>query len=148
MAYMVMIAKASQKYQWPAWIIYDQHFRVEATAIMGEGDPSLFDQCFTGQARVTENWCTHCIARRWIIPLSQATKKIMRGSVWASASTKAVSGFAANSVCLKFNRRFQHSAVGVEGRIQFRSASKAQVASWRIIVDNEQLTAGPRGPIS
>ena len=40
------------------------------------------------------------------------------------------------------------SAVGAEGRIQFRSASKAQIASRGIIGDNEQLTAGPWGPIN
>ncbi len=29
MAYMAIIAKASQKYKWPSWIIYDQYFRLE-----------------------------------------------------------------------------------------------------------------------
>ncbi len=29
MAYMAIIAKASQKYKWPAWVIYDQNFRME-----------------------------------------------------------------------------------------------------------------------
>ena len=44
-------------------IIYDQYFRMETagnpTQSWAKVDPSLYAQCFTGQARVTENWCTH-----------------------------------------------------------------------------------------
>jgi hypothetical protein len=29
LAYMSTISKASQKYKWPSWIIYDQNFRME-----------------------------------------------------------------------------------------------------------------------
>ena len=30
MAYMTDIAKASVKYKWPSWVIYDQNYRMEA----------------------------------------------------------------------------------------------------------------------
>ena len=36
MAYMSVIAKASQKYKWPSWIIYDQNFRLEIAGNSGQ----------------------------------------------------------------------------------------------------------------
>ena len=30
MVYQTTIAKASQKYRWPSWVVYDQNFRQEA----------------------------------------------------------------------------------------------------------------------
>ena len=30
MSYQMTIAKASQKYHWPSWVVYDQYFRQEA----------------------------------------------------------------------------------------------------------------------
>lgn len=64
LAYMNLIMRASTKYKWPSWVIYDQNFRLEAA--MGEqvdwakSDPSLFAQCFTGQALSVESWCKIC----------------------------------------------------------------------------------------
>ena len=43
MAYMTIIARASQKYRWPSWAIYDQNFRLEVVGNpdqgMGESRP-------------------------------------------------------------------------------------------------------------
>lgn len=54
MAYQTIIAKASQKYRWPSWVVYDQKFRQEApgnpTQAWAKVDPSIYAQCFTGQA--------------------------------------------------------------------------------------------------
>jgi hypothetical protein len=54
MAYQVTIAKASMKYKWPSWVVYDQNFRQEAAGnplqSWAKVDPSLYAQCFTGQA--------------------------------------------------------------------------------------------------
>ena len=64
LAYMNLIVRASTKYKWPSWVIYDQNFRLEAA--MGEqvdwakSDASLFAQCFTGQALSVESWCKIC----------------------------------------------------------------------------------------
>ena len=59
MAYMSIVAKASQKYKWPSWVIYDQNFRMEmagsSTQSWAKVDPSLYAQCFTGQALSAEN---------------------------------------------------------------------------------------------
>ena len=41
MAYQTIIAKASQRYRWPSWVVYDQNFRQEAAGNMGgSGNPS------------------------------------------------------------------------------------------------------------
>ena len=64
MAYQTIIAKASQKYRWPSWIVYDQNFRQEAANNLAQSwtkvEPSIYAQCFTGQAISPENWCVHC----------------------------------------------------------------------------------------
>lgn len=64
MAYLTIITKASQKYKWPSWVIYDQNFRLEAagnpTQAWSKVDPSIYAQCFTGQTLCSENWCARC----------------------------------------------------------------------------------------
>ena len=64
MAYLAIITKASQKYKWPSWVIYDQNFRMDAAGnpaqVWSKVDPSIYAQCFTGQALSTENWCSRC----------------------------------------------------------------------------------------
>ena len=61
---MSTIAKASLKYVWPSWIVYDQNFRQEA-AHSGLKDwahvnPSIYTQCFTGMTISQEGWCSLC----------------------------------------------------------------------------------------
>ncbi len=62
--YMLNIGRASQKYKWPAWVVYDQNFRMEAAdkglTDWSKVDPSLFSLCFTGQAISPESWCRFC----------------------------------------------------------------------------------------
>ncbi len=64
MGYMSVIAKASKRYCWSAWVIYDQQFRQEAAGNpemqWEKVDPSLYAQCFTGQELSKENWCNNC----------------------------------------------------------------------------------------
>ena len=64
MAYMCTIAKASQKFVWPSWVVYDQNFRQEAANTPGmpwaKVDPSIYAQCFTGMAANPEGWCKRC----------------------------------------------------------------------------------------
>lgn len=64
MAYSTIVARASQKYRWPSWVIYDQNFRLEVAGNTSQSwakvDPSIYAQCFTGQAVSPENWCTQC----------------------------------------------------------------------------------------
>ena len=49
MAYQMTIAKASMKYKWPSWVVYDQNFRQEAA-----GNPSQS----WAKALTSENWYT------------------------------------------------------------------------------------------
>jgi len=55
MAYQALIAKASVKFRWPSWVVYDQNFRQEATGNPSQSwaraDPSCCAQCFMGQAK-------------------------------------------------------------------------------------------------
>ena len=58
------IAKLSQKFHWPSWVIYDNSFWQEA-AESGRTDwtridASLHAQCFHGMALSSEAWCSLC----------------------------------------------------------------------------------------
>ena len=74
LAYMNLIVRASTKYKWPSWVIYDQNFRLEAA--MGEqvdwakSDASLFAQCFTGRHLVWNRGAKFVI--HWITAQSSA----------------------------------------------------------------------------
>lgn len=64
MSIKAVIAKASQKYQWPSWAVYDQNFRQEAAGNPSQSwakvNLSFYAQCFTGQALSKESWCMKC----------------------------------------------------------------------------------------
>ena len=65
LGYMCQIVRASHRFKWPSWVIYDQNFRQEAaernqTSDWARIDSSLFAQCFTGQAKSSESWCKSC----------------------------------------------------------------------------------------
>ena len=64
LAYMVTIAKASVKYSWPSWVVYDQNFRQEAAnnglKDWSKVNPSIYTQCFTNAAVSNEKWCKSC----------------------------------------------------------------------------------------
>ena len=64
MAYMAEIAKASVKYKWPSWVIYDQKYRMEAAetqkADWSKIEPSIYAQCFHGMEIAMTGWCVHC----------------------------------------------------------------------------------------
>ena len=62
--YQSTIAKLSQKFNWPSWVMYDTSYRQEA-ADTGKYDwskiePSLHAQCFVGMAISSEGWCSLC----------------------------------------------------------------------------------------
>lgn len=64
MAYMLNIAKASIKFQWPSGVVYDQNFRMEAanTPSMdwSKVDPSIYSQCFSNMAKSAAGWYQMC----------------------------------------------------------------------------------------
>ena len=62
--YQSTIAKLSQKFNWPSWVIYDTLHRQE-TADTGKTDwskiePSLHAQCFVDMDVSSEGWCSLC----------------------------------------------------------------------------------------
>ena len=54
MAYQTAIAKASQRYKWPSWVICDVTFRQEMAGLSGASwarvDSSIYSLRFMGQA--------------------------------------------------------------------------------------------------
>lgn len=63
MAYQSLIAKASLKYKWPSWLVYDQNFCQEAAG--NPSQESIYAQCFTGQT-ISKTGVANASA--WIIP--------------------------------------------------------------------------------
>lgn len=56
-------SESKSKYKWPWWVIYDQNFRMEVAGTSqswARVAPSIYAQCFTGQAINVENWCAQC----------------------------------------------------------------------------------------
>ena len=64
LGYLSQITRASQRYKWPSWVIFDQNFRLQLadTGVdkLAHLDPTLHAQCFTGQAKEGKAWCAHC----------------------------------------------------------------------------------------
>lgn len=64
MGNMSCITKASLKYVWPSWLVYDQKFRQEAVnnplQSWARVDLSIYAQSFTGHSIYTDRWCSHC----------------------------------------------------------------------------------------
>lgn len=117
MAYMSQIAKASKKYRWPAWVVYDLNFRQEVAgkpeAVWARVDPSIYSQCFLGMAKSSEGWCHKCQSldhgtadcpsgqalgkkRPWQMGNSVASPPVRKDSPGANPDDKPI--------CLKFNR--------------------------------------------
>ena len=132
MAYMAIIAKSSQKYKWPSWVIYDQNFRMEIagnpTHSWAKVDPSLYAQCFTGQALSAENWCSLCQGLDHTSSRCPFRAQAQKRS-WESPFGQALARTPHNgsgTTCFKFNRydgdckfgkncRFDHVCSGCGG---------------------------------
>ena len=108
MAYQTTIVMASQKYRWPSWVVYDQNFRQEAAGnplqSWAKVDPSIYAQCFTGQAVSAENWCAKC---QYLDHTSVNCPYRQRKSPWHSmAGAGASQPMSRNEqqICMKFNK--------------------------------------------
>ena len=135
MGYQSLIARASKKYKWPSWVVYDQNFRQEVAGapdqVWAKADPSLYAQCFTGQEKNSENWCGRC---QGLDHTSNECPYPPRKRPWSGASGGGPNnprGGAAGSgrsdqPCLKYNRyqgdcrfgrdcRFQHVCSNCQG---------------------------------
>ena len=107
MAYQAVIAKASRKFKWPSWIVYDQNFRQEAAGNPSQSwvkvEPSLYAQCFTGQEVQGEGWCTICqgVDHSTADCPFQPRKRPRLAMV---SSSPPPQGAKTSEVCQKFNR--------------------------------------------
>ena len=105
MAYLGIIAKASLKYKWPSWIVYDGSFRKEMAGTMEQSwarvDPSIYSLCFTGQALCTENWCSHCQCLDHTLQTCPARPK---KRAWSAAFGGSQPRTTKGEICQKYNR--------------------------------------------
>ena len=113
LAYMATIAKASQKYWWPSWLVYDQNFRQAAESGNCEWskiDPNIYAQCFNGMAISDEGWCRHCHSIEHAAencPTRQRVDKGVRKRGWSlpAPPAKHMPTTTTNeAICRKFNR--------------------------------------------
>ena len=64
LGYQFQLAKLSQRFKWPSWVIFDQNFRQRAAetglTAWSTLDPTTFALCFTNQTNEGEQWCDTC----------------------------------------------------------------------------------------
>ena len=90
MAYQTIIAKASQRYQWPSWAIYDNTLQQEMAGTTGQSwawvDPSIYFLCFTGQVV----WDMSNTRPHTPDMPGQASKEALEHGIWRPAGTGSV----------------------------------------------------------
>ena len=107
MAYQAIIAKASTKYRWPSWLVYDTSFRQEVAGTVGQSwarvDPSIYSVCFFGQNISGENWCQSCQS---LDHTGQACPTRPKKRAWAATMTPGGGQRRPPraEVCQKFNK--------------------------------------------
>ena len=135
LGYMCQITRASQRFKWPSWVIYDQNFRQEAAdrdiKVWSQMDPSLFAQCFTGQAKGTESWCKTCHSLDHssdLCPLKPPVNKRPRSSTYPSPPQETCKRYNKfNGNCNFGNRcRYAHKCLKCSGDHPASACSKKQ----------------------
>ena len=108
MAYQTIIAKASQRYRWPSWVVYDQNFRQEAAGNPHQSwarvDSSIYAQCFTGQAISTENWCTRCQCLDYTTSSCPYRPRKKQWGNTAGSTGTLTQGKQEQQSCIKYNK--------------------------------------------
>ena len=122
LAYATTIAKASLKYSWPSWVVYDQNFRQEAADSGNKDwsriDPSIYTQCFTSAAISSESWCKFCQSvdhNSDVCPLKAVPGSSMGSALNSSfrkrpaeqsmpTSRKRPAPHSINQICKKYNQ--------------------------------------------
>ena len=103
-AYQSMIVKASARYKWPSWLMYDQSFRQEMASSPGQSwsrvDPTIYSLCFYGQNITAENWCPNCQSMDHLAVDCPVKGRKRPWSMGADSPKQA----GRSDVCLKYNR--------------------------------------------
>ena len=107
MAYQTIIAKASQRYRWPSWVVYDQNFRQEAAGNPHQSwarvEPSIYTQCFTGQAVSTENWCSRCQCLDHTTSTCPYRPRKRQWNNAGGSGNSSTQGRQEQQICIKYN---------------------------------------------
>ena len=141
LGYMCYIVRVSHRFKWPSWVVYDQNFRSEAadngTKEWARIDPSLYAQCFMGQAQSEEAWCRSCHS----LDYNSDTCPLKPPQPKHAKPTPPQAHFAKSTeVCRKYNRfggdchfgakcKYVHAAVCATGRTLHLSAAGAPLGS-------------------
>ena len=140
MVYQSVIAKDSQRFRWPSWVIYDQSFSQERAGTSGQSwakvDPSIYSLCFTCQTNSWENWCVNfqsidhmlrtCPARPW------------KRSWSVAMNNPSKQQHSKLEICCKFNRFAGDCKYGKDS--EFRCAAHAgQSATARQVRNHEEM---------
>ena len=115
MAYLSIIAKASLKYKWPSWVVYDQNFRQDAAdqqnKIWARVDPGIYAQCFTNMAISMEGWCKYCHSVEHASDACPMRQHLSRKRPWQPQTATApptnppLKKMSADvPVCIKYNK--------------------------------------------
>ena len=114
LGYAAFIAKCSQKFKWPSWVVYDQNFRQlaaeETLTTWARPDPGVYAQSFTNYALSAEGWCKYCHSVDHISdtcparPKSMYPRKRVAGSTYPLTSKRPAIPAADDAICKKYNR--------------------------------------------
>ena len=114
LGYAAFIAKCSQKFKWPSWVVYDQNFRQlaaeENLTTWARPDPGVYAQSFTNYALSAEGWCKYCHSVDHISdtcparPKSVYPRKRATNATYPAASKRPLTPSADDTICRKYNR--------------------------------------------
>ena len=114
LGYAAFIAKCSQKFKWPSWVVYDQNFRQlaaeENLSVWARPDPGVYAQSFTNYALSAEGWCKHCHSVDHISdtcpsrPKSTYSRKRAAGTPYPQTNKRAPVPASDDTICKKYNR--------------------------------------------
>ena len=152
LGYAAFIAKCSQKFKWPSWVVYDQNFRQwaveENNMSWARPDPGVYAQSFTNYALSAEGWCRYvychsvdhisdtCPSR----PRSAYPRKRGLGVFQPLASKRSPIPNADDTICKKFNQYNSDSHFGLACRFR-HICSNCKKADHPVTQCKEQLQA-------
>ena len=133
MAYQGAIAKASLKYKWPSWIVYDQNFRQEVANNPSQSwarvDPSMYAQCFTGQAISPDNWCARC---QCLDHTSAQCPFKPQKRPWSTAFAASASPRAQNpGICTRYNKFGGDCRYGKDCKFDHNCSNCGEAGHWQ-----------------
>ena len=106
LAYQAIIAKASSKYKWPAWLVYDQNFRMDVAGNSSQSWARAICSMFYGPSLHSRELVCHMpehLSRHSKVPL-QKPEATLVSCIWSGASSKSPGVPTGKELCIKCNR--------------------------------------------